>query len=117
MRRAKSLAWIGGVGLLGLTPAIGFAQGLPLPPAPEGVTQTQTMPVAPGAAASQDVQQTGGSDQRIAKPRDLVLTLAVILDAHGQKVSRAVVSLIPRLHDVLRRGAWRDAYLRRRRAF
>jgi len=72
------LAWIGGVGLLGLTPAMGFAQGLPLPPAPEGVTQTQTLPVAPTAAApspaaSQDVVQTGGSDQRIARPRDLVV--------------------------------------------
>src|SRR5215204_33845 len=32
VRRAKSLAWIGGVGLLGLTPAMGFAQGLPQPP-------------------------------------------------------------------------------------
>jgi type II secretory pathway component GspD/PulD (secretin)/tetratricopeptide (TPR) repeat protein len=63
------LAWIGGVGLLGLTPAMLFAQGLPQPPSLENAAASQR--VAPGAA-SQDVVQTGGTDQRNFRPRDLL---------------------------------------------
>ncbi|MBL8825141.1 MAG: hypothetical protein JNJ77_21315 [Planctomycetia bacterium] len=64
MIRAKSLAWIGGVGLLGLTPAAVFAQGLPLPPAPDNTVPVQ---VAPPSA---DVVQTGG--ERSTRPRDIL---------------------------------------------
>lgn len=64
MIRAKSLAWIGGVGLLGLTPAALFAQGLPLPPAPDNTVPVQ---VAPPSA---DVVQTGG--ERSTRPRDIL---------------------------------------------
>src|SRR5688572_18833999 len=59
VRRAKSLAWIGGVGLLGLTPAMGFAQGLPRPPSLDGAS-----PPVQVAPTTQDVVQTGGTDQR-----------------------------------------------------
>lgn len=65
MIRAKSLAWIGGVGLLGLTPAMVFAQGLPLPPTAPG--NTVPVQVAP---PSNEVVQTGGD--RSLKPRDIL---------------------------------------------
>lgn len=63
MIRAKSLAWIGGVGLLGLTPAAVLAQGLPLPP-------DNTVPVQ--VAPPSDVVQTGG--EQSLKPRDILKT-------------------------------------------
>ena len=67
MSRAKSLAWIGGVGLLGLTPAALFAQGLPLPPAPDNSVPVQVAPPQTGAG---DVVQTGGEKQ--LRPRDIL---------------------------------------------
>src|SRR5204862_419316 len=70
VRRAKSLAWIGGVGLLGLTPATLFAQGFPPPPAPESAAVAVPVNVAPPAAV-QDVVQTGG-EQRAVRPRDVL---------------------------------------------
>ncbi|MFT3883045.1 MAG: hypothetical protein QM703_25760 [Gemmatales bacterium] len=69
MSRAKSLAWIGGVGLLGLTPAALFAQGLPLPPAPDNTVPVQVAPPQTGAA---DVVQTGGGGERTLRPRDIL---------------------------------------------
>lgn len=69
MSRAKSLAWIGGVGLLGLTPAALFAQGLPLPPAPDNTVPVQVAPPQAGAA---DVVQTGGGGERTLRPRDIL---------------------------------------------
>ncbi|HQR09531.1 MAG TPA: hypothetical protein PLN21_22095 [Gemmatales bacterium] len=68
MSRAKSLAWIGGVGLLGLTPAALFAQGLPLPPAPDNTVPVQVAPPQTGAA---DVVQTSG-EGRTLRPRDIL---------------------------------------------
>lgn len=66
MSRAKSLAWIGGVGLLGLTPAALYAQGLPLPPtAPDNTVPGQVAPPVSG-----DVVQTG--EQRTQRPRDIL---------------------------------------------
>jgi Flp pilus assembly secretin CpaC len=63
--RAKSLAWIGGVGLLGMSPAAVLAQGLPLPPAaPDNTVPVQVAP------PSQEVVQTGGD--RSMKPRDIL---------------------------------------------
>ncbi len=63
--RAKSLAWIGGVGLLGISPAAVLAQGLPLPPAaPDNTVPVQVAP------PSQEVVQTGGD--RSLKPRDIL---------------------------------------------
>ena len=67
MSRAKSLAWIGGVGLLGLTPAALFAQGLPLPPAPDNKVPVQVAPPQTGAG---DVVQTAGEKQ--LRPRDIL---------------------------------------------
>ncbi len=65
MIRAKSLAWIGGVGLLGISPAAVLAQGLPLPPAaPDNTVPVQVAP------PSQEVVQTGGD--RSLKPRDIL---------------------------------------------
>ncbi|HMP18022.1 MAG TPA: hypothetical protein PKD72_13440, partial [Gemmatales bacterium] len=65
MIRAKSLAWIGGVGLLGMSPAAVLAQGLPLPPAaPDNSVPVQVAP------PSQEVVQTGGD--RSLKPRDIL---------------------------------------------
>lgn len=70
MSRAKSLAWIGGVGLLGLSPAMVLAQGLPLPPtAPDNTVPAQVAPPQQ-TQTTNDVVQTG--ETRTLRPRDIL---------------------------------------------